>query len=171
MLNGKTYWGNDGTISVRYLIQGDIIYIHNTKITIKGIYIDEDTQIATITGNGITAEGKITSIETPVGLNLRLKVGKNSFEPSNSVTTYFNSLRYCLGTNRIKDIDRRVFRHLVDMEETLYYLGKSIEDDGGAYEDKIYSFTYDEGLYTFLTQYADYSGGTIDRDVAEKWSE
>lgn len=158
----KQYFGNDGTISVRYLIAGDKVNLRGQEITLTAIFDDDVAQVMTLKGK-YTKDGQIMIAEFPVGYGLRLKVD-TQFKPSTTVTSNFNSFRYALGGKFIKDINRTAFKYIADMEETLLYLGNQIEDDGGDFDEKVYSFHYSTQLYAFLTQYAGYSGGAIDYD-------
>lgn len=159
----KQYFSNDGTISVRYLLAGDIVNLRGQqKVKLTGVFEDEAAQVMTLKGKYIK-DGHLMEVEFPVGYGLRLKVGEQ-FTPSDTVTSNFNSFRYALGGKYIKDINRTAFKYMADMEETLLYLGNQIEDDGADFDDKIYSFNYSTDLYAFLTQYAGYSGGAIDYD-------
>ena len=158
----KQYFGNDGTISVRYLIAGDKVNLKGQEITLTAIFEDDVVQVMTLKGK-YTKDGQIMIVETPVGYGLRLKVD-TQFKPSTTVTSNFNSFRYALGGKYLKDINRTAFKYMADMEETLLYLGNQIEDDGGDFDEKVYSFNYSTELYAFLTQYAGYSGGAIDYD-------
>lgn len=157
----KQYFGNDGTISVRYLIVGDVVNLRGQqKVKLTGVFEDEAAQVMTLKGKYIK-DGHLMEVEFPVGYGLRLKVGEQ-FTPSDTVTSNFNSFRYALGGKFIKDINRTAFKYMADMEETLLYLGNCIEDDGGDFDEKVYSFNYSKELYNFLTLYADYPGGAID---------
>lgn len=161
MLNGRKTYIHDGTISVRYLIVGDVINLKGADVKLNRILDDNKTQVMTLTGSYIE-ENQYKHVEIPVGYGLRLKID-TQFKSAKTVTPEFNSFRYALGT-QIPDINRVAFKYMLDMEETLKYIGDSIEDDDGDFESKVYSFHYSDELYTFLTQYAGYSGSALSYD-------